>query len=118
MVLSATTGSIIIQLILFLVIRGCMFFPRFDPANWLYIGTIAEFVEDLSLGTLWLIAFHEWLPGQLLVFLGLTVLLFICAFLARRTDLRFRSLILFHVSSLAWIFLPVGALEFGTYRGP
>jgi hypothetical protein len=41
MVLSATTGSIIIQLILFLVIRGCMFFPRFDPANWLYIGTIA-----------------------------------------------------------------------------
>jgi hypothetical protein len=118
MALSAISWSILIQLTLFLVVRSWMFFPRFDLVNWLYIGTIGEFIEDLSLGTVWIVTFHKWLPGQFFVFSGLTFLLAYSLFLARRKDLRLKALLLFHITAVMWIFLPVVALEIGTYSGP
>ena len=118
MSLSAITWSILIQLAIFLFVHGCMFFPRVDPDNYLYIGTICDFLAELSLGTIWVVTFHKWFPGQCLVYVALSMLLIVSLFVARKKHLRLKAVCFFHLAALAWIFLPVLAWKLGTYTGP
>lgn len=118
MSLSLITRSVLIQLVLFLFVRGCLFFPRFEVANYLYIGTIAEFFSELTIGTLWLIVVQKLFPGQLLVYFGLPIVLVYSLLLMGQKESRSRALITFHSAALVWIFLPVVVLKFGTYSGP
>lgn len=109
--------SIIAQIALFILVRGCMFFPRFDLTNYFYVGTIGEFLTDLSLGTLWIIVFHEWFIAQKFIFLILTILLIIFLTTSIRKLKDVRLFLLFHFLALTWTLLPVGAWHFGTPSG-
>ena len=112
------TWSVVVESSLLLVIRGCLFFPRFEVTNYSSFETLAEFLNELFAGTLWSLAFHSLFPGQIIVFMLLGFYLLFALWLAKGRVFNLREFVTFHLVSICWILLPVLALEFGAYRGP
>lgn len=118
MKLSTTAAAVIIQAVIFLTVRAIQFFPEIDPENYFYIGTLTDFGVSLSLGTVWVIAFHQFFPGQFLVFLILGVLSILSLRKYHQPYSKKGPLIVFHSATIAWTLLPLLASQFGNYSGP
>lgn len=110
--------SILAQLAFGLLVHGINYFSGVESANVLEPESLGGFVEVLTMGSFFAVAFYEIFPGQFWIYLALPLFAVACLFKSRGKERRMLWMIVFHIVSAIWILFPILAGIFGDYHGP